>query len=318
MAALNLNLLKSTRVLNPDLESRITSMYARGMSTRDIHSQLEEFYGVSVSASLISKVTDKLLDGIKEWQSRPLQDVYPVVFMDAIHYKVRHDGKVVSKAAYTCLGIDLDGKVSILGIWIAESEGAHFWQSVLSDLQCRGVEDILIACVDGLKGFPEAIETIFPRTQIQLCIVHQIRTSLRYLSTKYSKEFTKDLKEIYRASSIENAEMALEELKRKWSGKAEAAVSTWTQKWEYLSTFFQFPEEVRKMIYTTNSVEAVHRQFRKVTQTKGAFPTDDSLKKMLYLASLGLKGSLRCKREWPTILGQLKLVFEDRIPERAF
>ena len=303
---------------DPDLEKRVTSMYARGMSVRDIQSQLEEFYGVSVSPSLISKVTDKLLEGIKQWQVRPLQDIYPVVFLDAIHYKVRHDGKVVNKAAYTCLGIDLEGHVSILGIWVAEAEGAHFWQSVLSDLQSRGVQDILIACVDGLKGFPEAIETIFPRTQVQLCIVHQIRTSLRYLPTKHAKAFTKDLKEVYKASTLDNAQLALDELQKKWSEKAPASVATWTDKWEYLSTFFQFPQEVRKMIYTTNAVEAVHRQFRKVTKTRGAFPTDDSLKKMLYLANLGLKKSLRRKREWSTMLGQLKIVFGDRIPERAF
>jgi putative transposase len=191
---------------DPDLEKRVISMYARGMSTRDIGQQLAEFYGVEVSAPLISKITDKVLEGITQWQARALEDVYAVVFMDAIHYKIRQDGKVISKAAYTCMGVDLDGKVDVLGLWIAETEGAHFWQSVLSDLRTRGVKDILIACVDGLKGFPEAIETIFPKTMVQLCVVHQIRTSLRYLASKYHKEFVADLKEVYRASTIENAQ----------------------------------------------------------------------------------------------------------------
>jgi|SRR5579883_634386 transposase-like protein len=300
---------------DPDLERRVISMYARGMSTRDIGQQLAEFYGVEVSAPLISKITDKVLDGITQWQARALEDVYAVVFLDAIHYKIRQDGKVISKAAYTCMGVDLDGKVDVLGLWIGETEGAHFWQSVLNDLRARGVKDILIACVDGLKGFPEAIEAIFPKTMVQLCVVHQIRTSLRYLASKYHKEFAADLKEVYRASTVDNAEAALTALEKKWESKSPAAVSTWRQNWTNLSTFFLFPEEVRRMIYTTNAVEALHRQFRKVTKTKGSFPTDDALKKMLYLATLDLKGSFRSKREWPTMLAQLKLVFGDRIPQ---
>jgi transposase-like protein len=300
---------------DPDLEKRVVSMYARGMSTRDIGQQLAEFYGVEVSAPLISKITDKVLEGITQWQARALEDIYAVVFMDAIHYKIRQDGKVISKAAYTCMGIDLDGKVDVLGLWIAETEGAHFWQTVLSDLRTRGVKDILIACVDGLKGFPEAIETIFPKTMVQLCVVHQIRTSLRYMASKHHKEFVADLKEVYRASTLENAEAALAGLEKKWESKCSAAVSTWRANWTNLSTFFLFPEEIRRMIYTTNAVEALHRQFRKVTKTKGSFPTDDALKKMLYLATLDLKGSFRSKREWPVMLGQLKLVFGDRIPQ---
>lgn len=305
------------QTFDPDLEKRITGMYARGMSTRDISSQLAEFYGTEVSAPLISKITDKVLDGITTWQTRALEDVYAVVFMDAIHYKIRQDAKVMSKAAYTCMGIDLQGKVDVLGIWLAESEGAHFWQAVLTDLKSRGVRDILIACVDGLKGFPEAIGAIFPKTLVQLCVVHQIRASLRYTASKYHKEFLKDLKEVYRASNLENAEVALKKLEEKWGTRCSAAIQSWKANWTNLSTFFVFPEEVRKMIYTTNAVEALHRQFRKVTKTKGAFPTDDSLKKMLYLATLDLKGGFRSKRDWPVMLGQLKLVFEDRIPENA-
>ena len=300
---------------DPDLERRVTSMYARGMSVRDIKAQLEEFYGVEVSPALISKITDRVLEGIDAWQSRPLEDVYAVVFMDAIHYKIRQDAKVISKAAYTCMGISIEGKVDVLGMWLSEAEGAHFWQGVLSDIKTRGVQDILIACVDGLKGFPQAIEAIFPKTQVQLCVVHQIRASLRYLGSKYHKEFMGDLKEVYRAVNVELAESALQSLEEKWGTKCPHAVASWRTNWTHLATYFQFPAEVRKMIYTTNAVEALHRQFRKVTKTKGAFPTDDALKKMLYLATLDLKGGFRSKRDWPVMLGQLKIVFGDRIPE---
>lgn len=305
------------QTFDPDLEKRVTSMYARGMSTRDIGLQLQEFYGTEVSATLISKITDKVLEGVTAWQSRPLADVYAVVFMDAIHYKIRQDAKVITKAAYTCMGIDLDGKVDVLGIWIAENEGAHFWSTVLNELKGRGVRDILITCVDGLKGFPEAIESAFPHAKVQLCIVHQIRTSLRYLASKYHKEFLADLKEVYKAPSLDLAETQLLKLDEKWSSKCPSAVSGWKTHWTYLSTFFAFPPEIRKMIYTTNAVEALHRQFRKVTKTKGAFPTDDALKKILYLATLDLKGSFRSKQGWPQMLGQLKIVFGDRIPESA-
>lgn len=295
------------------LEEQITGMYARGMSTRDIQSQLENFYGVEVSPALISRITDHVLEGIALWQNRPLEDVYAVVFLDAIHYKIRVDAKVVSKAAYTVMGIDIHGKVDILGLWLSESEGAHFWLTVLTEIKKRGVRDILIACIDGLKGFPEAIEQAFPKTQIQLCVVHQIRNSLKYVGARYQKEFTSDLKEVYRAPSRELAEAALERLEGKWNDRARAAVRGWRENWGHLSLFFDFPDEVRRMIYTTNAVEALHRQFRKVTKTKGSFPTDDALKKMLYLATLDLKGSFRNKRDWPEILGALQIAFRDRI-----
>lgn len=302
---------------DPDLEKRVTSMYARGMSTRDIGQQLAEFYGTDVSPTLISRITDKVLEGVHAWQTRPLDDVYAVVFMDAIHYKIRQDAKVITKAAYTCMGINLRGQVDVLGLWLSENEGSHFWSTVLTDLKSRGVKDILIACVDGLKGFPEAIAQAYPPTMVQLCVVHQIRTSLRYLGSKYHKEFLVDLKEVYRASTLDIAETGLLKLDEKWSGKCPSAVKGWRDNWVHLSTFFAFPAEVRKMIYTTNAVEALHRQYRKVTKTKGAFPTDDALKKMLYLATLDLKGSFRSKRDWPTMLGQLKIVFGDRIQESA-
>lgn len=303
---------------DPDLEARVTSMYARGMSTRDIAQQLKEFYGTEVSAALISRITDKVLEGVQEWQSRPLEDVYAVVFMDAIHYKIRQDAKVVSKAAYTCMGVGIDGRVDVLGIWIGESEGAHFWLSVLNELKARGVRDILIACIDGLKGFPQAIESIFPNTLVQLCVVHQIRASLRYLNYRHQREFIADLKQIYRAASLELAEVELRKLEDKWGDRYPSAISSWKANWTHLSTFFAFPEEIRRMIYTTNAVEALHRQFRKVTKTKGVFPTDESLKKMLYLATLDLKGAFRGKQGWPQILGQLKIVFGERIRDVSF
>ena len=302
---------------DPDLERRVTSMYARGMSTRDIQAQLTEFYGTEVSAALISKITDKVLEGVQVWQARPLDDVYAVVFMDAIHYKIRQDAKVITKAAYTCMGIGLDGRVDVLGLWIAENEGSHFWLTVLTELKGRGVRDILIACVDGLKGFPEAIESIFPKTRVQLCVVHQIRASLRYLSSKHHKDFIVDLKQVYRAESQEIAEAALLRLEEKWGRICPTAIQSWKTNWVHLSTYFAFPQEIRKMIYTTNGVEALHRQFRKVTKTKGSFPTDEALKKLLYLATLDLKGAFRQKQGWPVMLGQLKIVFGDRIPDHA-
>jgi transposase-like protein len=303
---------------DPTFEKQITGMYARGMTVRDIQFQLETFYGADVWPAYISKVTDKVLEGITEWQSRPLEDVYAVVFLDAIFFKIRQDGKVISKAAYTAMGIDLEGKVDVLGLWIAETEGAHFWLSVLTELQSRGVRDILIACIDGLKGFPEAIQTIFPKTLVQLCVVHQIRNSLRYVASKYHKEFIADLKLVYRAESREIAEANLQKLEEKWQSRYPSATTCWRANWANLSTYFSFPQEIRRMIYTTNGVEALHRQFRKVTKAKAVFPTDDALKKMLYLATLDLKGSFRSKQGWPQMLGQLALIFQERVPQTAW
>lgn len=303
--------LKKNQAFDPVLEKQIVGMYTRGMSVRDIQSQLQEIYGTEISPTYVSKVTDKMLDGIVEWQQRPLETTYAVVFLDAIHFKIRHEGKVQSRASYTCMGIDLEGNVDVLGMWIAEKEGAHFWQTVLVDLKERGVEDILIACVDGLKGFSEAITANFPHTQVQLCIVHQIRTSLRYTASKYHKALIKDMKELYKASTLENAEFKLLEFEEKWKEKSAAAVDSWKRNWAELSTFFDYPQEIRTMIYTTNYVEALHRQFRKVTKSKGSFPSDEALKKMLYLATQGLK--VRKKRNWAQILGQLKNTFPERV-----
>ena len=311
-------LIKKYQNIDPKLENQILSLYGRGLSTRDISLELQGIYGAEVSPSFISSVTDKLSQGITEWQNRPLDSVYPVLFLDAIHYKVRGEGKVMTKAAYTCLGIDMEGKSHILGIWVAESEGAKFWLSVLNDLKSRGIEDIIIACVDGLKGFPEAIQSAFPKTEVQLCIIHQIRTSLRYLASKHQRAFMIDLKEVYKASTLEQAEAQLDALEARWAPKCPMAVRGWRDNWTELSTYFNFSAEIRRMIYTTNAVEAVHRQFRKVTKTKGAFPSDDALKKLLYLTSLNAEKNLRSKQRWPEILGELKIKFADRIPNSRF
>lgn len=306
--------IKKHQSFDPDLERRVLSMYAKGMTVRDIGSHLKDFYGTEVSAPLISKITDSVMELVKEWQSRPLERVYAVVFMDAIVYKARLDNKVVNKAAYTCLGIDLEGKSDILGIWIGDAEGAHFWLNILTELKSRGVEDILIACVDGLKGFPEAIAHIFPQAQIQSCILHQIRNSLRYVGSKHQKEFMGDLKAVYKAPSLQAAEDGLDKLEEKWKDRYWVVISSWRNNWTYLSTFFNFPQEVRKMIYTTNAVEGLHRQFRKVTKSKTIFPTDDSLLKMLYLASQDACKKMRAKQNWALMLGQLKVIFGERVP----
>ncbi len=306
--------IKKHQSFDPDLEKRVVSLYAKGMTVRDIGCHLKDFYGAEVSAPLISKITDSVMDLVREWQSRPLERVYAVVFMDAIFYKARHDNKVISKAAYTCLGIDLEGKSDILGIWIAESEGSHFWLNILTELKSRGVEDILIACVDGLRGFSEAIATIFPQAQIQQCIIHQIRHSLRYVGSKHQKEFMVDLKTVYKAPSLQSAQDGMEKLSEKWNERYPVVISSWRNNWTHLSTFFNFPQEIRKMIYTTNAVEGVHRQFRKVTKSKTIFPTDDSLLKMLYLASQDACKKMRAKQNWALMIGQLKVIFGERVP----
>jgi transposase-like protein len=296
------------------LRDQILGMYARGMSVRDIQSQLYTLYGVEMSPAFISAVTDHIMEAIYEWQNRPLESIYAVVYMDAIHYKVRENGKVVSKAAYTVLGIDLNGNTDVLGIWLGETEGAHFWLSVLDDLRRRGVEDILIACVDGLKGFPEAIEQVFPRARVQLCIVHQIRSSLKYVPSRNRSEFIKDLKQVYQAGTREMAEWALGNLESKWGTKYPYAVKSWRDNWLHLSTFFDFPEPIRKMIYTTNAIEALHRRFRKLTKAKASFPTDESLMKMLYLATFDSRQTnRRQKKNWAEVLGALQIIFGDRI-----
>ena len=295
-------------------DDKIISMYARGMTTRDIQGHIKELYGADISPAMVSSITDKVLEVAAEWQSRPLSNVYPIIFFDAIHYKVREGSKVVTKAAYTCLGINVEGYKEILGAWIGESEGAKLWLQVFTELKNRGVEDILIACMDGLKGLPEALKSVFPDTEVQLCIIHMIRNSIKYMPSKHVKEFMKDLKEIYQAPIEEKAESSLLSLDEKWGKKYALAVKPWMTHWENLKLFFQFPNEARRLIYTTNAVESLHRQFRKVTKNKSVFPTDESLLKMLYLASEDVRKKWTMPvRGWKEAISYFGIAYEDRL-----
>jgi transposase-like protein len=305
---------KYERTIGP-IEDKIISMYAKGMTVRDIQSHIQELYGLDVSATLISNITDKIVHIATEWQNRLLESMYPIVFFDAIHYKVKDESKkVTSKAAYTCLGVEVSGRKDLLGLWVGEAEGANFWLSVLTELKNRGVQDILVACVDGLKGFPDAINTVFPKTEIQLCIIHQIRNTLKYIATKDQKEFMKQLKPVYSAPTEEAALENLNILEENWSKKYSLALKSWKQNWDNLATFFKYPEEIRTVIYTTNAVEAVHRQFRKVTKAKSLFPNDDALKKMLYLAyrDLSKKWTMPI-RNWSIVISNFSIMFEERL-----
>jgi putative transposase len=305
---------KRQTVLTDDLDQKILNLYANGMSYSDIRDNLENIYQVELSNGTISKITDRILPEIKEWQERPLASVYPIVFLDAIHFKIREEGRVVSKAVYSILAVDSSGKKDILGLYLSDSEGANFWGSVLADLQNRGVQDILIACVDGLTGFSEAINSIFPKTEIQLCIIHQIRNSMRYVTSKNQKEFMEDLKKIYRASSKENGENYLEELSEKWEKKYPIAVRSWKNNWENLSSFFKYDENIRRLIYTTNAVEGLHRMVRKYTKSKGSFTCENALKKLVFCAyNKALKKWSQPLPNWAIIISQLELHFPNRL-----
>ncbi|GAB6179939.1 IS256 family transposase [Desulfotomaculum defluvii] len=297
-----------------ELEDQIIAMYAKGMSTRDIEDHMRDIYGVEVSATMVSKVTDKILPMIAEWQARPLDRVYPIVFLDAIHFKVRKDNRIINKAAYSVLAININGQKEILGIWIGENESASFWLGVCNDLKNRGVEDVLIACKDGLSGFSEAINTVFPRTRIQLCVIHQIRNSMKYVSYKEQRAVLADLKKVYQGLTLEEAEYAFEEFKEKWGKKHPIIIKSWENNWLELTTYFDYPYEVRKMIYTTNIIEGYHRQLRKVTKTKTAYPTDDALRKIIYLATdtISRKWTMPI-REWRSCISQLAIYFGDRL-----
>jgi len=305
---------KHQRTLNDELEEKIIALYGLGMSYKDIAGHIEDIYGIEVSAGTLSAVTDKIIHTVKEWQARPLDTIYPIVWMDAIHYKIRQEGKVISKAVYTILGVNLDGKKEVLGLYISENEGANFWLQVLTDLSNRGVKDILIACVDGLKGFPEAIESIFPQTEVQLCVVHQIRNSLKYVGSKNKKEFMVDLKRVYKAANKDLAESELDRLSDKWNDKYPIVIKSWRNNWERLSHYFKYPEDIRRIIYTTNTIEAVHRQFRKLTKTKGAFPNHDSLLKLLYMGirNASKKWTMPIQN-WSLTISQLAIYFEGRL-----
>lgn len=296
------------------IEEQVISLYARGMSTRDIHDQMKEIYGIELSAEMVSKITDSIIPKIKQWHNRPLDAVYPFIFMDAIHYKVREDGQIKNKAAYVVLGVDLDGFKDILGIWIGENESSKFWLGVLNDLKNRGLEDVLIFCVDGLTGLKEAINASYPKAEIQRCIIHQLRNSFKYVSYKDLKEFAKDFKEVYKAVNEELAFSNLGELEEKWGHKYPHAIKSWEANWEVLSPFFKYPSEIRTIMYTTNIIEGFHRQLRKVTKTKTMFPSDQALEKILFLASQNvIKKWSRRYKNWDLIRNQLSIFFEDRI-----
>lgn len=297
-----------------DIEHQIISLYARGMSTRDIHDQMNELYGIEVSAEMVSRITDKLIPTIKEWQNRPLETIYPFIFMDAIHFKVRTDGRVVNRAAYVVIGINLDGMKDVLGIWIGENESSKFWLNVLNQLHSRGIKDVLIFSVDGLTGIDKAISSVYPKAEIQRCIIHQLRNSFRFVSYKHYKEFAKDFKEVYKAPSEDLALLKLDELESKWSDKYPNALRSWRNNWDVLCPFFKFPEDIRRIMYTTNIIENLNRQYRKVTKSKCIFPTDTSLEKMLYLATekATQKWTQRYKG-WDKILNQLTILYEDRV-----
>lgn len=296
------------------IEDKVIFLYSQGVSTRDIQKTMQEMYGINVDDSRVSKITDKILPLIKEWQERPLQSVYAMVILDAIHYNVRDNGIVTKKAAYVAIGTDLEGRKDVLGIWLGANESAKYWLSVLNGLKNRGVSDILIASVDGLTGFVEAINTAFPKTEVQRCIIHQIRSSCRYVSYKDIKQFTADLKPVYKAPAEEIALAALDEFEAKWGKKYPLGVKSWRVNWTELSTMFKYPPEIRKLIYTTNAIENFNRQLRKVTKTKSAFVSDDALMKLLYLTTMQIVDKWTMPiRNWGMILDNLMVYFGDRV-----
>jgi transposase-like protein len=296
------------------IEEQILALYAKGVSVREIQDHLNRLYGVDVSPALLSNVTNRIMPVIKEWQSRPLQKTYAVVFLDAIHYKVKQEGHIVNKAVYMVIGVDMDGNKDVLGMYIGEHETSKFWLTILNELKNRGVEDVLICCVDNLTGFSEAITACFPQTQIQKCIVHQIRNSIRYVSYKDTKKLLANLKPVYTAPSEDAALQSLDEFDKVWGAKYPLVVQSWQRNWAELSTFFKYPPEIRKLIYTTNMIESYHHQLRKVTKGKSVFPTDEALLKMLYLVTqnIMLKWTGRI-RNWGQILLQLSVFFPDRV-----
>lgn len=305
---------KYQNTLTQDMEEKILSMYAKGMTTGDIESHMQELYGIDISDSTISRITDKILPVVKEWQERPLEEIYAVVFMDAIHFHVRSEGRIVKKAVYIAIGIDMSGRKDVLGMYVGENESAKFWLSIMNGLKNRGVRDILIACVDGLSGFPQAIEAIFPETEIQQCIIHQIRNTTKFVSYKDIKPLMADLKRVYAAPTEDTALSELDLFDEKWGGRYPKIAKSWKDNWVNLSTYFKYPEAVRRLIYTTNAIEGFNRQLRKVTKSKTVFPTDDSLLKMLYLATMDItKKWTGHRQDWGQIHSQLEIFFEERL-----
>lgn len=305
---------KYQNTVTQDMEEKIISMYAKGMTTGDIESHLRELYDIDISDSTISRVTDKILPIVREWQERPLEEIYAVVFMDAIHYHVRSEGRIVKRAVYIALGIDMHGHKDVLGMYVGENESAKFWLSIMNGLKNRGVKDILIACVDGLPGFPQAIEAVFPNTEVQHCMIHQIRNSTRFVSYKDLKSLMADLKRVYAAATEEMAYSELERFGEIWNGKYPKIFKSWNDHWATLSTYFKYPEPVRRLIYTTNAIEGFNRQLRKVTKSKTIFPSDESLLKMLYLAMMDItKKWTGHRQDWGVIHSQLEIYFEERL-----
>lgn len=310
---------KYQNTVTQDMEEKIISMYAKGMTTGDIEAHLKELYDLDISDSTISRITDKIMPLVKEWQERPLQEIYAVVYMDAIHYHVRSEGRIVKRAVYIALGIDMDGKKDVIGMYVGENEGAKFWLSIINGLKNRGVQDILIACVDGLNGFPQAIEAVYPKTEIQQCIIHQIRNTTNYVSYKDLKKLMADLKMVYAAPDEAAALEELESFGEKWNSKYPKIYKSWSEHWATLSTYFKYPNEVRKLIYTTNAIEGFNRQLRKVTKSRTVFPSDDSLLKMLYLATMDItKKWTGRRRDWSQIRAQLEIYFEERLEKAEF
>jgi len=306
---------KNQTSVSQDIEEKILSMYAKGMTTADIEEHIRDIYGIEVSDTTVSRITDKILPIVKEWQQRPLEAIYPVVFLDAIHYHVRSEGQIVKKAVYIAIGVNLDGKKDVLGMWVGENESAKFWATVLNGLKNRGVEDIFIACTDNLAGFSNAIEAVFPKTEVQNCIIHQLRNSSKYVSYKDLKALMADLKAVYAAVDESAALDALDVFAKRWDKKYPKISQSWRDNWPNLSPYFKYPQEVRRLIYTTNAIEGFNRQLRKVTKSKSVFPTDDSLLKMLYLAMIDITKKWTGRRQdWSVIYAQLSIFFADRMP----
>jgi putative transposase len=295
-------------------DDKIIAMYGRGMSVRDIQAHLAEIYGVEVGHDLISRATDAVLDDVREWQARPLEDVYPILFLDALIVKVRDAGAVRNKACYIAIGVNLDGERDVLGLWFQSSEGAKFWLAVLNELKQRGVRDVLVCCVDGLKGFPEAIEAVFPNAWVQTCIVHLIRQSLRFVPDKYRRQVAKDLRPIYTAVDVDAAAEALRKFEADWGERYPMIGKTWREAWEHVIPFLAFPDEVRRVVYTTNSIEALHRQIRKTIKTRGHFPTEEAARKLIYLSIINAQKSWRSTYNWSAALLSFKIHFGDRLP----
>jgi putative transposase len=305
---------KRETILAESLENKILGLYGHGMSLRDISTHIKDMYDTEISAATLSAITDKIIPVVKEWQARTLESIYCIVWLDAMHYKVKDEGKVVTRCVYNILGINVDGRKDLLGMYVAESEGANFWLGVLSNLQQRGVEDILIACIDNLKGFAEAIGSIYPKTEVQTCVVHQIRNSIKYVASKDQKPFMADLKPVYQAITLDEAEQRLMDLEAKWGKKYPVVIESWHRNWSKLTTYFKYSVDIRKLVYTTNAIEGFHRQIRKVTKTKAAFTSDMALLKLIYLATMNIqKKWTQPLQNWSLTVSQLSIIFKDRL-----